>query len=433
MCDTLLASGEQTADSAVMFAKNSDREPGEAQAVELHQRRDYPPGASLRCSWIRIPQARRTFATVLCRPFWMWGAEMGANEHGLTVGNQAVFTRFDVPEEGLTGMDLVRLALERARTATEAIDVIVDHIERYGQGGRCGWRHQGFRYHSAFAIADPDQAWVLETAGPYWAAKRIRGVWALSNGLTIGSDFDRIADGAVDHAVEKGWTTRERFGFSEAFSDSTMDWLAGAKQRRRCTLDQLNEHAGTLTWRHLAAALRSHHGADPVGGWRMTMPCAHASWQPTRNSGQTVGSLISRLDGAANVHWLTGTSSPCLSVFKPLLVGEPVDVGPAPRGRFDGESLFWRHELLHRRLVGRRFQMPAGLEEARRSMQEQIAQIEPDQIGVEQCSTWWRRHRQSVVRWAEQVEPAGFRPTPFRAFWKMQDWISGVAAEGVVH
>src|SRR5688572_33353209 len=71
MCDTLVAVG----DDAVAFAKNSDREPAEAQVVE------------------HVERTKDTHEIVISRPVWMWGAEMGANEHGLAIGNEAVFTR----------------------------------------------------------------------------------------------------------------------------------------------------------------------------------------------------------------------------------------------------------------------------------------------------------------------------------------------------
>jgi secernin len=41
----------------------------------------------------------------------MWGAEMGANEQGVCIGNEAVWTKLNGPEDlkkKLLGMDLLR-------------------------------------------------------------------------------------------------------------------------------------------------------------------------------------------------------------------------------------------------------------------------------------------------------------------------------------
>ena len=58
-----------------------------------------------------VPQAPHTHATLLSKPSWMWGAEMGSNDQGLCVGNEAVWTREMGPadhEKKLLGMDLLR-------------------------------------------------------------------------------------------------------------------------------------------------------------------------------------------------------------------------------------------------------------------------------------------------------------------------------------
>lgn len=63
----------------------------------------------LQCTYIEIDQVPETYAVVLSRPAWMWGAEMGANEHGVCIGNEAVWGREAISkEEALLGMDLVR-------------------------------------------------------------------------------------------------------------------------------------------------------------------------------------------------------------------------------------------------------------------------------------------------------------------------------------
>lgn len=41
----------------------------------------------------------------------MWGAEMGSNEHGVCIGNEAIYTKLlgeNGDQEQLLGMDLVR-------------------------------------------------------------------------------------------------------------------------------------------------------------------------------------------------------------------------------------------------------------------------------------------------------------------------------------
>ncbi|XP_010183582.1 PREDICTED: secernin-2, partial [Mesitornis unicolor] len=147
------------------------------------------PGDKVQCTYLEIEQVERTHAVVLSRPAWLWGAEMGANEHGVCVGNEGVWTREPVGEdEALLGMDLVRLGLERGSSAQEAMEVMTALLERYGQGGSCKEEPVPFIYHNTFLLADRTEAWVLETAGRYWAAQRIQeGSRNISNQLSIGS------------------------------------------------------------------------------------------------------------------------------------------------------------------------------------------------------------------------------------------------------
>ena len=85
-------------------------------------------------------------------------------------------------------MDLVRLGLERGKTAREALDVITSLLEKYGQFG-AGIPGAGIdgAYDNSYLIADPQEAWVLETAGRHWAAKRLQsGIASISNKASLG-------------------------------------------------------------------------------------------------------------------------------------------------------------------------------------------------------------------------------------------------------
>lgn len=317
MCDSIaVVLGDR-----VLFAKSSDRDPNEAQLLDWQPARRHPPGATVRCTWIAIPQVAETRPVLLSRPFWMWGAEMGANADGVVIGNEAVFTRARVPDRGLTGMDLVRLGLERASSRGEAADVIAGLIERYGQGGGCGYEDLGFTYSSSFLIADRSGALVFETAGSEHRREEVRGARSISNRLSIASLRRRRGE-VIRTAVARG---KRRAKLT-----------AAAAQRARGPGD-------------LMAALRDHGGAprySPING-AMAAPCMHAGGLIAGS--QTVGSWVSELGGpGGDRHWATATSAPCLSVFKPVRIDRPLDLGPAPTGRADRESLWWRFERLHR-------------------------------------------------------------------------------------
>jgi dipeptidase len=318
----------------------------------------------------------------------MWGAEMGANEHGVTIGNEAVFTDQPYNDTGLTGMDLLRLALERGRTADEAVGVIVDLVERYGQGGGCGHEDRSFTYHNSFIVADASGAIVLETAGRLWATEVVAsGVRTISNGLTI-PDFaaahrDRLRSRVSACDVRTSLTTR----------------LAGGAVGPADLMRVLRSH-GTHEWP------RYH----PVNG-TLRMPCMHGGGL-VASSSSTAGWVS---DLAAGRHWLTATSAQCLSLFKPVTVDDPVDLGPVPDDHDDGASLWWRHERLAREVMRDPARLAPIFTAERDHLETGWLAAPPS--GAAAFTT----HAEALERWADDAALADWG-TDLRPWWARRYW-----------
>jgi secernin len=201
----------------------------------------------VQCTYISVPQVNETHTVLLSKPFWIWGAEMGANEHGVVIGNEAVFTKVPYDKDpGLIGMDFIRLALERAATATEALDIMIELLEVYGQGGNAMFSETMY-YHNGFLIADPQEAWIFETAGKHWAAEKVRDIRTISNLISIGSTWDRASKDLVSHAISKGWCKSEaEFNFSTCYSDLVYTHFAAGKHRSCRIGDSLYEKKGEI-------------------------------------------------------------------------------------------------------------------------------------------------------------------------------------------
>jgi secernin len=284
MCDCLVALGSVTDNGSTLFAKNSDRPPDETQRLSWSPARlDEAP---LRVTHITIdPHPVHTLGCLLSIPTWCWGAEHGVNQAGVAVGNEAIYTTLDPRSAppALTGLDLVRLALERAHTAAAAVDVVTSLLDRYGQGGT-GHDPAGASgakpYWSSFLIADPTQAFVVETSGREFAVEAVSAARAISNRTTIAT-----FDAAHRHPRQP--------------VHELVDPRLAASQRvlatRPVTVESMTRH------------LRSHDSCG-AEGWAV---CMHARDAGGAMVETTAASMIAELraDGAHRAWVLQG--SPC--------------------------------------------------------------------------------------------------------------------------
>ena len=276
-CDTWVALHDSTAQGIVLFAKNSDRLIFSSQPIVFKPRRSWEKGVKIDLGRISIPQVSLTYATLGSSPYWCWGYEEGINEYGVVIGNEGVFTKplreavtsaraGKNPEPGPTGMDLLRLGLERGKTAREALEVIAGLVEEYGQFGS-GMPTMGIEgaYDNSYIIADPREAWILETAGRQWAARKVsRGTASISNTLSIGADWDLSSGKLQTEAVRQGWWPGHKtpFHFAEAYTDDTPLKKAQAQRARtraRCSQGLMQKKQGRITpsWMRQIARDRS--------------------------------------------------------------------------------------------------------------------------------------------------------------------------------
>ncbi|MCF2138922.1 MAG: C69 family dipeptidase [Candidatus Lokiarchaeota archaeon] len=388
MCDTIIAAPEATKQNRLLFGKNSDREPDEVQNLVYYPPKELKIDEKIKCTYISIvppslaiqnsnQSSIKTHGILLSQPFWMFGGEMGINDHGVVIGNEALMTKVKPAKTGLTGMDMLRIALEISNSAREALEIIIQLLEKYDQGGMCGYRHK-LQYMNSFLIGDPKEAYVLETVAKEWAWKKIKGVWSISNSISLEKDYDQCSENLVEYAVQQGWCDSEAdFNFYKCYSDKIITWGARAKKREECTRKQLQAKEGQLTIRDFMQILRTHINHPnisntskdlnieeeklidfsdkwiPMKGLRMTV-CAHATNNLTRAT-QSVNSMVVDVFNPQPLILTTGASNPCISPYFPVTInpdGLPKEYSNHPgREKYNSESFWWKSEKLHRQIV----------------------------------------------------------------------------------
>lgn len=344
MCDTWVALQDATESGQVILGKNSDRPIFDCQPLMFFPRQSGSPGGTVQLEYVEIPQVGTTYATLGSSPYWCWGYEEGVNEHGVVIGNEAIFTKTfraaaeryaqqEMVDLGLLGMDLVRLALERSTTARQAVEVMGGLVEQYGSfgSGVPGKDHASGGYDGSFLIADPREAWIVETIGRRWAARRFaQGTTSISNQPSIRAAWDLGSQDLAQYAVEMDWwpaALADELDFARAYVDDHMPRQVSQIRAMR-TRQLLAERQGAITPQWMQRIARDHYedtflqgpafdAADPD----FHTICMHASvadftW------GNTASSCVAVLPAAVDelpVFWWT-PGPPCNGCYVPFFV-----------------------------------------------------------------------------------------------------------------
>ncbi len=247
------------------------------------------------------------------------------NEHGVAIGNEKVWTTDDAKAApaALLGMDLVRLALERARSADEALDQLTGLLATHGQGGS-GEQDHDEPYFSSFLIADATGGWIVETSGRTWAARPVGAGAAISNRISLDTDWTRAsADVAAGRSFQDWRDPKAPTAIADLRLDAT----------RACIATGVAAHDDEFGPRDLVATLRDH-GSGPWGApgaapdecspvptevdadWNGVTVCMHL-----RGYQATTASMVAELptDPEAPLRAWVALGSPCVSVYVPVL------------------------------------------------------------------------------------------------------------------
>jgi len=188
-----------------------------------------------------IPQVEKTYAY-----FHTGYPQM--NEHQLAMAESTMSQKEELKTDRKTGKQIITIeqaqlfALQRCRTAREAIKLITSLVEKYGFLPSAGPNPE------ALCIADPNEAWVLEIfsvgsdwtpesgkLGALWAAQRVPDDqvtivpnWSIIKEIDLSNpDYFMASENYLQVAIDHGWYDPESgkpFIWQEAYSPIPREW-----------------------------------------------------------------------------------------------------------------------------------------------------------------------------------------------------------------
>ncbi|MEM8899469.1 MAG: C69 family dipeptidase [Bacteroidota bacterium] len=440
MSDIFVAPPLATKNGSMILGKNSDREPNEAQTIlripaKVHK-------ASLaHTTFTTVPQVSETYEMILCKPFNIWGAEMGVNEHQLAVANTQVYTKVGISKDNkeLTGPDLVRLALERCTRSFEALELLIELIETYGQDAYDGYERKSEFHHNSFVMADPEEAYLLETAGREWVAVKLWDFYSVANALSVETEYDYSSKNLISYAKKQGWyNANSPFNFKKVYTDRILTYSSRSFERNRLAQELMEGKKKNFTIEQgmdfLSSISESAEIFEPRLHGKRSISMYASGWDAPH---QTNGSMVVELHaGKVPTIWMTATSSPDISIFKPFFFpGRSIMEGEwhIPSAKAD-DSLWWSHERLHRltqRYYGHFHEyLATEKSQLQQAVLEHVDSISPGQMNsaeLDKLSYYFiNQHQNAIMTWIEKVKEMeapsrkSFRPV-YQFYWNKQN------------
>lgn len=350
--DMVVALGPATVDGWMLFGHNSDRPVEERQSIRRIPGREFAIGEKV--SPLSLPQARHTYTVLAAQPEGCWGYTQGINDQGVAMGCASLHNKIPCTGPGLLGTDLVRLILERSRTARQGVDLLTDLVGQHGQKDQPANPPAG---DGSFLIADANEAFAVETAGRHWVYQEIAEVRAAGNACIIRQDWDHISPGLSDYVSSQGWWKCDgsKLDFAGAVTENPMGHASGLRRWGRATL-LLEQQNGHIDSAFIRRVLSDHYEGtsfevDPWASVQGPVPlCQHGIGSSVF---ATATSLVAQIDGrenSLNILWCA-FGPPCANVYFPLFLESEIPEVFAG-DTVAAEGLWIRSQHLNRQIDG---------------------------------------------------------------------------------
>lgn len=247
--DMIVALKEACANGNTLFGLNLHAPPTRRHSVVVSGGQLHEAGETVSIGERRLPQPKQTYSVVGLQPAGQWGFVHGVNEHRVAAGVTSWQSRITAAPGEFDGIELVRLALERGKTAHLAAEALTDLLDRHGQ-----------KSDHIYLIADSDEAFVLETCGRYWASLECGHSRVVTDAAMIRQDWQRLSPGLASHVIDQGWWQDDgsKIDLVRCVGENTESARNAQKRWGRASLILTQQH-GAIDLHFLRRTLADHY------------------------------------------------------------------------------------------------------------------------------------------------------------------------------